>query len=198
MSERFDRVVQKVGNVLHVERLHQEDLAQVFGVTSRSKYLELPQGTYRSIARLIYERSSSALADIDQLARIAIYDYLIGNCDNHLKNLSVLYDKNGALRLAPAYDMLCTTFFERYSREMGRRLGSVRAIDKVTADDFLLLADEIGMGRRRMKRLCASMARAVVEAVVQAGDLLESVLEGASFAAEDLVGDMGPRIAVLA
>jgi hypothetical protein len=81
---------------------------------------------------------------------------------------------------------------------MGRRLGSVRAIDKVTADDFLLLADEIGMGRRRMKRLCASMARAVVEAVVQAGDLLESVLEDASFAAEDLVGDMGPRIAVMA
>ena len=83
--------------------------------------------------------------DIDQLARIAVFDYLVGNCDNHLKNLSVLHE-GGHVRLALAYDVVRTTFFERFSREMGRRLGSTRSIDDVRPSDFALLAKDLGMG----------------------------------------------------
>lgn len=196
-SERYDRRVSLNEGGLHVERLHQEDLAQAFGMTSAEKYLEIDGGTYHAIANLLYERSSSVLEDISQLARIAVFDYLIGNCDNHLKNLSVLYE-GGTLRLAPAYDLVCTTFFERFSREMGRRLGSTRTIDAVSKDDFDLLARDIGMGTRRMRRICEELRERIVPAVYEAGERMSTVLETLPYTAEDLVDNMEPRLTVLA
>ena len=195
-SERYDRDIEASGPSLVVRRLHQEDVAQAFGVTPSSKYLELEGGTFRAIARLIYERSSSALADIDQLARIAVFDYAVGNCDNHLKNLSVVRDGEH-VRLAPSYDIVCTTFFERFSREMGRRLGSTRNIDGVSADDFTLLARDIGMGPKRMRRICAHVGETVEAAIMDAGTALDGILDGISYAAEDLIEDMAPRLAVV-
>ena len=195
-SERYDRKVHSDAHGLVVERLHQEDLAQAFGVTSGAKYLELEGGTYHAIAELLYESSSSVLEDIGQLARIAVFDYLVGNCDNHLKNLSVVYEGR-TLRLAPAYDIVCTTYFERFSREMGRRLGSTRTIDDVEARDFDLLARDLGMGARRMRRICSELSETVVPAVLAAGERLSTVVETLPYSAEDLVSDMEPRLAVL-
>ncbi|MBQ9006797.1 MAG: HipA domain-containing protein [Atopobiaceae bacterium] len=51
-SEHYGRQVSCAGDGLLVTRLHQEDLAQAFGVTSRAKYLELEGGSYRAIAHL--------------------------------------------------------------------------------------------------------------------------------------------------
>lgn len=195
-SERYDRLAHVDEQGLCVERLHQEDLAQAFGVSPGSKYLELEGGTYHAIAQLLYERSSAVLEDIGQLARIAVFDYLVGNCDNHLKNLSVVY-AGGTLRLAPAYDIVCTTYFERFSREMGRRLGSTRSIDGVRAEDFDLLARDLGMGRRLMRRICAELRERVAPAVLDAGERLSDVVETMPYTAEDLVSDMEPRLAVL-
>ena len=195
-SNRYDRSVSAGHEGCHVERLHQEDLAQAFGVSSAAKYLELEDGTYHRIAQLLYEHSSSVLADIDQLARLAAFDYIVGNCDNHLKNLAVLH-QGESVRLAPAYDLVCTTFFERYSREMGKRLGSTRAIDKVSPNDFLLLADELGLGHKRMRSICGEVAANIVDAVMGAGERFGAVLPTLPFAAEDLIGEMEPRLKVV-
>lgn len=195
-SERFDRLARADERGLCVERLHQEDLAQAFGMSPGAKYLELEGGTYHAIAQLLYERSSMVLEDLGQLARIAVFDYLVGNCDNHLKNLSVVY-AGGTLRLAPAYDIVCTTYFERFSREMGRRLGSTRSIDEVRAEDFDLLARDLGVGRRLMRRICAELRERVVPAVLDAGERLSDVVETIPYTAEDLVTDMEPRLSVL-
>ena len=195
-SQRYDRDVCIEDGALQVKRLHQEDFAQALGVTSAAKYLELEGGTYRRIADLLYEHSSAALADISQLARLAVFDYLVGNCDNHLKNLAVVH-VGEFVRLAPAYDLVCTTFFERYSREMGMRLGSTRIIDEVGPDDFLLLADELGLGRKRMKSICGELASAIVDAVGEAGERAGKVLPELPYAAEDLLDDMEPRLKVV-
>lgn len=196
-SERYDRRVSREGDGLRVTRLHQEDLAQAFGVTPRAKYLELEGGSYHAIAQLVYERSSAALADIDQLVRVSVFNYLVGNCDNHLKNLSVLHSPT-SLRLAPVYDLVCTTFFERFSREMGMRIGSTRVIDDICPDDFHLLAGEIGMGTKRMRRICTELAERVTDAVSKAGEMGSATLESLPYTAEDLLADMTPRLAVVA
>lgn len=195
-SERYDRSVSISTGALCVTRLHQEDFAQAFGVTSRAKYSELDGGTYHAIAQLLYEHSSFVLQDLDQLMRIAVFDYLIGNCDNHLKNLSIVRE-GMSVRLAPAYDLVCTTFFERFSREMGKRLGSTRAIDSVTPKDFDLLARDLGVGSRRMKRVCREMSEMVVQAIFDAGEKYLDVFPALPYVAEDLVDDMEPRLAVV-
>lgn len=190
--QRFDRNVVYDEGGLQVERLHQEDLAQAFALSPQSKYLELEGGTYAVIARLLRHRSSDPLTDIDQLARLAVFDYLVGNCDNHLKNLSVLHGAE-TLRLSPAYDIVCTTFFEKFTRNMGRRLGSTRSIDLVCPNDFLILSKEIGLGVRRMRRICSELAEAVPEALLWAAERDADVLEALPYSAEDIIDDMPSR-----
>lgn len=197
VSMRYDRKASVGEQGLVVERLHQEDLAQAFGVTSGAKYLELEGGSYHALAELLYDRSSSVLKDIEQLARVAVFNFLVGNCDNHLKNLSVVYEGR-TLRLAPAYDIVCTTYFERFSREMGMRLGSTRNIDAVEMQDFDLLAHDLRIGSRRLRRICRELRERVVPAVLDAGERLSDVVETLPYTAEDLVGDMESRLAVLA
>ena len=194
--ERYDRIATPEGESLRVKRLHQEDLSQAFGVGAQAKYLELEGGTYRSAARLLEDLSRDPLGDIDQLARIAVFDYLVGNCDNHLKNLSVLHEGEH-VRLAPAYDVVCTTFFERFSREMGRRLGSTRSIDDVRQSDFALLAKDLGMGVRRMRKICSDIAEPFGEALLQAGEDGSDVIETLPYSAEDVLEDARPRLEVV-
>ena len=206
VSERFDREVVEasIPNLPPtVYRLHQEDLDQAFGLKPGSKYAEVKGGSYRAIARLLRERSVSVVEDLEQLARIAVYNFLVGNCDNHLKNLSVLHVGPHMLKLAPAYDILSTTFFEteegepKWSRKMGMRLGNATVIDDVAPEDFMLLADDLGIGRKAMSRICAEIRDGVSEAIMSAGERLVSVSEAMPYAAEDLIEDMSSRLAVL-
>ena len=195
-SERYDRHVSVSDATLTVTRLHQEDFAQAFGISPAAKYRELEGGTYHAIAQLLYESSSFVLEDINQLARTAVFDYLVGNCDNHLKNLSLSYE-DGRVRLAPAYDLVCTTFFERFSRTMGMRIGSTRSIDEVLPRDFGLLAREIGMGARRMRQICDELSCTLVPAIADVGERYSQVLPELPYTAEDLIDDLGPRLKVV-
>lgn len=212
VSERFDREVVDGGGSKQddaaivpptVHRLHQEDLNQAFGFTPGSKYTELEGGSYRAIARLLRERSISVAEDVEQLARIAVYNFLVGNCDNHLKNLSILHVGSRRIKLAPAYDILCTTIFEEapgvplWSRRLGMRLGGAAEIDDVEAEDFRTLADDLGIGRRAMVRICSEMGEQVVDALIEAGEQLADVSVAIPYSAEDLVIEMEPRLAVV-
>lgn len=212
VSERFDRLVvasepsEAAGEPIAppvVYRLHQEDLNQAFGFLPGSKYAEVEGGSYRAIARLLRERSISVSEDLGQLARLAVYDFLVGNCDNHLKNLSILHTGPRGIKLAPVYDILCTTIFEvapgvpRWSRRMGMRLGNATEIDDVKAEDFALLARDLGIGRRAMIRLCREIGEGAIDAIIEAGERLAFVSEAIPFEAEDLLADMSPRLAVL-
>ena len=37
-----------------------------------------------------------------------VFNFLIGNGDAHVKNYSVIYNEEGLVRLAPAYDLVCS------------------------------------------------------------------------------------------
>lgn len=194
--ERFDREVLADDRKIVVRRLHQEDLAQAFGMSPRAKYVELDGGTYAAIARMLGEESARPVEDIDNLARLVLFNYIVGNCDNHLKNLSVVR-RGRYVRLAPAYDIVCTTFFERFSREMGARIGSTRTIDKVASDDFSLLARDLGIGMKRLRTISLELLQQVGQSLLEAGEEFSDTLETLPYAAEDIVDDITPRLKVL-
>ena len=147
-SERFDRFWPDTPRVLDgVEaplRLHQEDFCQALGWPSYLKY-ELPDtASYAVIAgNLINKLSSNIIADKRAFARLTIFNYLIGNCDNHFKNHSFLYSPSWeAKRLAPAYDIVCTTVLG-FDRKMGFEIGFHQMIDDITPDDWRQFAEDI-------------------------------------------------------
>ena len=77
---------------------------------SASALLDIPYessaGSYVDFARELRRLSVSPAADLEELFRRLIFNLLIDNSDDHLKNHGVLYACNGRYRLSPAFDVV--------------------------------------------------------------------------------------------
>lgn len=94
--KRFDRYEQ--GN-----RIHIEDMAQVFGRRPKEKYEGV---SYGNIAKLLWlEAGEESL--IEFIKRL-VFTVAIGNADMHLKNWTIIYRDSKTPELAPAYDLVST------------------------------------------------------------------------------------------
>lgn len=192
---RFDRVIDEscilYDGLSSPDRLHQEDFCQALGI-ERSKKYEAGVNDYpKMISECIRAVSAHPLQDVEALALFMTFCYLIGNCDNHMKNLSIVFSRDyQTLRLAPFYDLACTTMYA-LDREMGLRIGSTRVIDKVVREDFALLGASLGVGARRMLRLLDDMRERLSEAIEsvtiaaflkefeQADEIVQEISQGA-------------------
>jgi serine/threonine-protein kinase HipA len=63
------------------------------------------EATYTDIAEVIRRYSSEPTKDLHELWRRIVFNILIGNLDDHLRNHGFLYDRNDQWRLSPAYDL---------------------------------------------------------------------------------------------
>ncbi len=197
-SERYDRVIAETSGDMRVTRCHQEDFAQAFGILPSSKYAELEGGTVCRVAEFIRRRFAQPIQAVEGFACLTLFNYLIGNCDNHLKNVSILYSLDWQkLTLAPAYDLVCTTWFPDLSREMGMRLGGEGRIDEVGPEHLAAFAKETGLPPKRLRALCADLVSHVDEAIDAAAALGPAVFDELDWKAADLHEDIAPRRAVL-
>lgn len=196
VSRRFDRFwpkdVRLIGGEEAPYRLHQEDFCQALGWPSYLKY-ELPgTASYAVVAgNLINRISSDIIADKLAFTRQTIFNYFIGNCDNHFKNYSFLYSPLwNAKRLAPAYDIVCTTILG-FDRKMGFEIGFHQIIDEITPDDWRQFADDIGLPTERV----LSIYKEVIDSIrAQAFSLEESLPPTARDTLRDIMGDAEPRL----
>lgn len=170
--ERFDRIKSHSTLVQGLPmpcRLHQEDFCQAAQLPSYLKY-EPTDGNYLSLgARIINAASSDPFGDKVMFFNRILLDYLLGNCDNHLKNHSLLWDADWSARaLSPLYDLTCTTLYPQLSREMGVSLCESRRLDEVTASDIRTAARRTGiseaMGWEQFERLREEFPLALVKA----------------------------------
>lgn len=142
--KRFDR--QEEEGALFPRRLHQEDLGQALLLGGNFKY-EPTDGHYAAlVADAINRLSSNPFGDRVVFYRRLLFDWLVGNCDNHLKNHSFVWSANWSQReLSPLYDVTCTTFYPALDKEMGVSLCPSRRVDEVTASDLETLAKTVGI-----------------------------------------------------
>ncbi len=61
--------------------------------------------TYTDIAESIRMYSSAPTEDLHELWRRMVFNVMIGNLDDHLRNHGFLYDRDDKWRLSPAYDL---------------------------------------------------------------------------------------------
>jgi len=122
---RFDRV-KRGGSVV---KLHQEDGCQLLDSIPANKY-DLP---LRSIAEAVARVSTSGMIEIERLLRLLAFSYLIGNCDLHAKNISVVWEE--VVRLSPAYDLVSTLPYSFLDRHMALKIQGKD--DRLTAGEFI-------------------------------------------------------------
>lgn len=156
-------------------RLHQEDFSQALGIHAKNKY-EKGEGSYLNRAfELVRNYSSDPLTDVYKLWDYLIFDYLIGNTDNHIKNLSLLYSPDlQSIRLAPLYDAICTTMYESSTREMSVSIDGRYIIDDIKRESFENVTGNLLLGRKlameHFDRLADKFESAINEAAFELAD----------------------------
>lgn len=119
LIERYDR------NAKAQIRYHQEDFCQTLGVSRKKKYENESSLKFKDIFFKIESipESKNTTADLDFLIRWQILNVLLGNCDGHLKNLSLLMDTNHKWSLAPFYDVVMTLIYPNVSKRLALSIG---------------------------------------------------------------------------
>jgi len=175
LAERYDRVVD--GEPETVRRLHQEDFCQALGLLPERKY-ERPGGSHlKSCADLIARNSARPAEDLRQLVALMAFNVMVGNCDAHLKNLSLLCDESWSRRiLAPAYDLVSTVVYEGLDRHFSMRVGSASKVDEIRRADFGEAAGEVSMTRRAVLAIVDDVVGAVAQELPGVIEETEDVL----------------------
>jgi len=138
--ERYDRI--NDGNF--IQRLHQEDFCQALGIMSTSKYQNDGGPGIADIFNTITKVCTVPVLESQKFLRYVIFNYLIGNCDSHGKNYSLLY-KNYRVELSPLYDVVSTVIYPGLTEKLSMKIGKHYEIQKVSKEDFSFLAESLNI-----------------------------------------------------
>lgn len=174
-TKRYDRAIKdglkKINGLSVPYRLHQEDFSQAMGISAHNKYESDNAGYLKMMFEIIRQKSFNPIADQLKMWDICIFNYLIGNTDNHIKNVSLLYDEElKKVCLAPAYDILSTVIYTSSTRDMAFSIGNEYDIKKITRDSFRREAANIGLGEQMAMKRFDYLANAFPDALNKACD----------------------------
>jgi serine/threonine-protein kinase HipA len=99
--ERYDRVDTGRGRV----RVHQEDICQALGIHPARKYENEGGPGVSQIVDLLRQYSTHPGEDMQTFLDAIAFNWLIAGTDGHAKNYALLLGGQGAVRLAPFYDL---------------------------------------------------------------------------------------------
>jgi len=147
-------------------RIVLEDMASVLDLPPDAKY----DSTIERVARALRPLSTMPDADLAILMQRALFAWLIGDGDMHLKNLALLKvaapdaDRFESVRLAPLYDAVTTRVFPGLeSDRMALKLNGKD--DRLRRADFMRTAATMGLGSRSASAAIDSLADALHRAI---------------------------------
>lgn len=151
---RFDRTSKG-------DKLRLEDFAQILSKPRGRDYAGKYDAAYEDVAAVIKDHSARPVIDLARLFRRLIAFALVGNCDAHLKNFSLLETPAG-LRLSPAYDILNTALYDGYDQTLALSIGGRKVhLDQVDGKVFRTFGREIGLNERAIEQTFADLRRQV-------------------------------------
>lgn len=144
LSRRFDRLGPQGRQRIHF--------------LSASALLDVPYassgGSYVAFARVLRRLSSAPGADLEELFRRMVFNLLIDNTDDHLKNHGMLHAGDGRYRLSPAFDVV---------PQLSNLGYQMLSIDGTTQESRL----ELAIGAAAHFDLSPDGAKAIVREMVQ-------------------------------
>lgn len=164
LLERYDRMVVASGTL---SKIHQETFCQALSFIPADKDKMTAVSSLMQCFSLLKSHSIQPAIDQKQLLQWVIFNYLIGNEDADVRNLSLLLTMDG-VRLAPFYSL----FSSDHSSPLGMKIGGEVRPEFLLASHWELLAAEIGIKSRFVF------------------DLLEAMKEKILSCAEEVMGSM--------
>lgn len=134
--ERFDRG----GKRRQLDFFHTEDACQFSDFYPADKY-RMPMST---IVQNIGSLCNAAPVQMLRLFELTLFSYMIGNCDLHAKNVSIIENPlSGLVELSPAYDLLSTLPYSKLDRRMALKMDGKD--DGFKASDFVRFFERFGL-----------------------------------------------------
>lgn len=114
ITKRFDRD--------DGEKVHQEDMMQAMGLPSDS-HSKYESKSYEDVGKFLFDKGKNLIVVGDFFRRVVL-NFLLGNDDFHLKNISIRPNPEEGilLTLTPLYDSLNTMIYGDVDREMAMAL----------------------------------------------------------------------------
>ena len=155
ITRRIDRTKQGL-------KLHMEDMCQLTERLTEDKY----RGSMEQIAKTIQKFSSNPGLDVLRLFESALFIFLTGNADMHLKNFSLIHNGEDFISLSPAYDMLSTRLLlteKEDPEELALTLNGKKL--KFKRQDFLQFGKTIGLDEKQMDNVFKRFADGISPAI---------------------------------
>ena len=161
--ERYDRIVQTDNTVI---RIHQEDFCQALSIAPEFKYQKEGGPRLEQCFGLVRETASLPAVGLIELLKAVVFNVIIGNCDAHGKNFSLLYEpKNSRTSLAPLYDLVSTMYYSELSSSMAMSIGKQYQPTLLDSANFRKLSQQIKFSEKRALSQILSFAKEVCEKV---------------------------------
>jgi serine/threonine-protein kinase HipA len=129
-------------------KLRLEDFTQILCKPRGRDFAGKYDATYEDVARVIKEHSTRPEIDLARFFRRLIVFALVGNCDAHLKNFSLL-ETDAGLRLSPAYDIVNTALYDGFDQNIALSIdGKKPNLDQVTEKLLRKFGLSIGVPER--------------------------------------------------
>jgi serine/threonine-protein kinase HipA len=140
LTKRFDRVKGK--------KLAMEDLCQLTGTLTEDKYRSSMEKAGKHIA--LY--SSAPGLDAIRFFELALFCFITGNADMHLKNFALITTPDKRFTLSPAYDLLNSNLaLPADTEEMALTINARK--NKIRRKDFDALAQKLGIAERPLQNI---------------------------------------------
>ena len=203
--ERYDRLIR--GN--QVLRVHQEDMCQALSIMPTMKYQHDGGPSVAAIAAVLRRATTAdrAATDVTRLVQAIAFSWVIAGTDAHAKNYSLMLS-GPQVRLAPLYDVHSVLPYlasERRGLPPGRisvhtaqfamRVGAQYGINAVAREDWVALAEDVGMDCDNVLALVGDIvARAPAAfAAVSVEERATGVLDAAQLAFAEQLAELVDR-----
>ena len=152
ITKRVDRVDDR--------KFAMEDMCQLTERLTEDKY----KGSMEQVGKVVRKFSENRGFDILEFFEVAVFSFLTGNADMHLKNFSLVRSSDGSISLSPAYDLVATKIaMPEDKEEMALTInGKKRNLRK---SDFEMLGKSLGINEKVMGNSFAKFADGYQDAI---------------------------------
>lgn len=148
ITKRFDRTGEG--------KLALEDMCQLTETLTADKY----RSSMEKIGKAIWTHASRPGLAAISFFELALFSFITGNADMHLKNFSLLTERDGEIIFAPAYDLLCTKIAIPDDKEETALTLNGRK-NRIKRSDFDALGESLEISSRSVDNIYSRFSKCV-------------------------------------
>ena len=150
MTRRFDRL--PGGRKLHMQTL---------GAMAHFDFNDPMRYSYEQAFRITRQVVGGVRAEAELFRRM-VFDVFAWNCDDHVKNVSYLMDRDGSWTLSPAYDE-CYAYNPNGAWTSGHQMSVNGKKTGIETEDILCSGKIAGLAEKERRKIIAEVRDAVAE-----------------------------------